>query len=71
MGNTSLAGAKLCLLAQEAWEEASRLAARVTYYDLASCPYYYEEFLAALFLPHTDLSRFPSMQASLAEGRRS
>ncbi len=71
LGNTSLAGAKLCLLAQEAWEEASRLAARVTYYDLASCPYYYEEFLAALFLPHTDLSRFPSMQASLAEGRRS
>lgn len=60
-GNTSLAGAKLCLLSQKAWEEAHRLAARVTYYDLGSCPYYYEEFLGALFLPHTDLSRFPSV----------
>ncbi len=62
-GNTSLAGAKLCLLSQQAWEEARRLAARVTYYDLGSCPYYYEEFLGALFLPHTDLSRFPSVVA--------
>lgn len=70
LGNTSLAGAKLCLLSQEAFEEAQRVAARVTYYDLASCPYYYEEFLAALFLPHTDLSRFPSVAAGLSWGRR-
>lgn len=69
LGNTSLAGAKMCLLSQEAMEEAQRLAARVTYYDLASCPYYYEEFLAALFLPHTDLSRFPSVVAALEMGR--
>lgn len=70
LGNTSLAGAKLCLLSQEAFEEAHRLAASVTYYDLASCPYYYEEFLAALFLPHTELSRFPSVAAELAaEGK--
>lgn len=62
-GNTSLAGARLCLLSRRAWEEAHHLAARVTYYDLGSCPYYYEEFLGALFLPHTDLSRFPSVAA--------
>lgn len=69
LGNTSLAGAKLCLLSQQAMEEAHRLAERITYYDLAGCPYYYEEFLGALFLPHTDLSRFPSV-AEMREGVR-
>ncbi|MGB9861754.1 MAG: ASKHA domain-containing protein, partial [Candidatus Bipolaricaulaceae bacterium] len=59
LGNTSLAGAKLALLSRRAMEEAQSIAERVTYYDLASCPYYYQEFLAAKFLPHTDLSRFP------------
>lgn len=59
LGNTSLTGAKMALLSQAAMEEAQKIAERVTYYDLASCPYYYQEFLAAKFLPHTDLSRFP------------
>ncbi|MFN3346930.1 MAG: ASKHA domain-containing protein, partial [Candidatus Bipolaricaulaceae bacterium] len=69
LGNTSLAGARLCLLSHQAMEEAPRLAERITYYDLASCPYYYEEFLGALFLPHTDLSRFPSV-AEACQGAR-
>ena len=42
-----------------------KIAERVTYYDLASCPYYYQEFLAAKFLPHTDLSRFPLENISM------
>ena len=68
VGNTSLAGAKLCLLSREAFSEAERLARRVTYYDLINCPYYYEEFMAAKFLPHTDLSRFPRV-ARMLEAR--
>jgi hypothetical protein len=34
----------------------------VTYYDLINYPDYYDEFLAARFIPHTDLSRFPSVR---------
>jgi hypothetical protein len=34
----------------------------VTYYDLINFPDYYDEFLAARFLPHTDLTRFPSVR---------
>lgn len=69
MGNTALAGAKLCLLSRKALELAADLARRVTYYDLTACPYYYEEFMAAKFLPHTDLSRFPTMALELGERR--
>lgn len=65
VGNTSLAGAKLCLLSQKAYEEAADLAQRVSYYDLLHCPFYYEEFMAAKFLPHTELSRFPTVARAL------
>jgi len=68
LGNTSLAGAKLALLSGAALDEAQGIAERVTYYDLISCPYYYDEFMAAKFLPHTDLSRFPTVTKALGLG---
>lgn len=65
VGNTSIIGAKLALLSQEALERGDEIAKSVTYYDLISFPHYYEEFLAAKFLPHTELQRFPSVEARL------
>jgi len=65
VGNTSIMGAKMALLSREAFEKSYEIAKDVTYYDLISFPHYYEEFLAAKFLPHTELERFPSVQASL------
>ena len=64
VGNTSIIGAKLALLSKEAFESSYEIAKNVTYYDLISFPHYYEEFLAAKFLPHTELERFPSVQES-------
>ncbi|MCI2429122.1 ASKHA domain-containing protein [Candidatus Acetothermia bacterium] len=65
VGNTSVIGAKLTLLSQEALEKSYEIAKNVTYYDLISFPHYYEEFLAAKFLPHTEIERFPSVQERL------
>lgn len=65
VGNTSIMGAKLALLSQEALEKCHEIAKNVTYYDLISFPHYYEEFLASKFLPHTELGRFPSVQERL------
>lgn len=65
VGNTSIIGAKMALLSQEALEKCYEIAKNVTYYDLISFPHYYEEFLAAKFLPHTELERFPSVQERL------
>jgi uncharacterized 2Fe-2S/4Fe-4S cluster protein (DUF4445 family) len=59
-GNTSILGTDLGLLSKEAWEELQQIAEAVTYYDLINFPDYYDEFLAARFIPHTDLGRFPS-----------
>ncbi|MFQ5855028.1 MAG: ASKHA domain-containing protein [Anaerolineae bacterium] len=65
VGNTSILGVRLALLSEEAWTELERVAQSVTYYDLISYPHYYDEFLAAKFIPHTDLSRFPSVVEKL------
>ncbi len=69
VGNTSIIGAKMALLSREAWEKCEEIAQSATYYDLISFPHYYEEFLAAKFLPHTELERFPSVQKRLMKER--
>ena len=61
VGNTSILGADLGLLSEGAWQELHAIAEAVTYYDLVNYPNYYDEFLAARFIPHTDLSRFESV----------
>ncbi|HIJ69821.1 MAG TPA: DUF4445 domain-containing protein [Planctomycetes bacterium] len=60
VGNTSIAGAKMVLLSQQAQKEAERIAGEMTYTDLMTHPGYMDEFIKANFLPHTNLSLFPS-----------
>jgi len=61
VGNTSIAGAKTVLLSQKALETAEKIANSMTYFDLMSHSGYMDEFVRASFLPHTDLSLFPSV----------
>jgi uncharacterized 2Fe-2S/4Fe-4S cluster protein (DUF4445 family) len=61
VGNTSIAGAKTSLCSRKALETAEKIAKNMTYFDLMSHPGYMEEFVQAGFLPHTDLSLFPSV----------
>ncbi len=68
VGNTSVAGAKIVMLASKAMETAEQIAERMTYFDLMSHPGYMEEFVQAKFLPHTDLSLFPSVEVVTAKG---
>jgi len=61
VGNTSIAGAKTVLLSRKALKTAEKIAESMTYFDLMSHPRYMDEFIRACFLPHTDLSLFPSV----------
>ena len=38
------------------------IAKRMTYIDLSSDPGYMDQYMSALFLPHTDNSLFPSVK---------
>lgn len=61
VGNTSVKGARLALLSRAAWREAGVLAGKMTYLELSAGNYFMDEFVSAMFLPHTDLTLFPSV----------
>jgi uncharacterized 2Fe-2S/4Fe-4S cluster protein (DUF4445 family) len=61
IGNSSLSGARAILLSGEAMQKADEIAQKITYFELSLEPAYMDEYMAALFFPHTDLSKFPSV----------
>jgi len=67
VGNTSIAGAKTVLLSRKALKAAEKIAKSMTYFDLMSHSKYMDEFVRASFLPHTDLSLFPSVKLAAEE----
>ncbi|MBU2541359.1 MAG: DUF4445 domain-containing protein [Candidatus Omnitrophica bacterium] len=62
VGNSSLAGARAILLSSQALNQAEELARKVTYFELSVEDTYMDEYMAALFFPHTDRSKFPSFK---------
>jgi uncharacterized 2Fe-2S/4Fe-4S cluster protein (DUF4445 family) len=69
MGNTSVQGAYRALLSWAARKQIADTAARMTYLELSADNTFYHQFTSALFLPHTDIHRFPSVQTVLANGK--
>lgn len=61
-GNSSLAGAKEILLSSDAIHKAEEIAHKVTYFELSTDTKYMDEYVAALFFPHTDLAKFPNLK---------
>ena len=61
IGNSSLAGAREILLSYEAKRQAEEIARKMTYFELSVEPVYMDEYISALFFPHTDMQRFPSV----------
>ena len=60
-GNSSVVGAYLALLSKEHRRQAGLVSNAMTYVDFSSNNRYMDNFTSALFLPHTDLSQFPSV----------
>jgi len=67
LGNTSVRGAYYALLDWRKREQIAEIAKRMTYIELSADNSFYEAFTSALFLPHTDMSKFPSVEAALSK----
>ena len=65
LGNTSVQGAYLSLLCREHRAAATEIASKMTYLELSADNKFMNEFTSALFLPHTDLEKFPSVRRKL------
>ncbi|MGD2126968.1 MAG: ASKHA domain-containing protein [Desulfobacteraceae bacterium] len=61
IGNSSLAGARLALVSEEAFEKCINISRSMTNIELSTYQPYMDEYIAALFLPHTDRKLFPSV----------
>jgi len=64
-GNTSVRGAYLALIDDNQREKITDIASRMTYIELSADNTFYDAFTSALFLPHTDLSLFPTVQEAM------
>jgi uncharacterized 2Fe-2S/4Fe-4S cluster protein (DUF4445 family) len=62
LGNSSLMGASRILLSRQSRERQLELCRRMTYLELNTNPAYMDQYTGALFLPHTDIDRFPSVK---------
>ena len=65
VGNTAIAGAKMCLSSLEARKEAKSIGEEVRYIELGADPAFSKEFAASMYLPHQDPSLFPETFAVL------
>ena len=65
LGNTSIMGAYYALLCDRLRHEAEEIARRMTYIELSVSRSFMDEYLSALFLPHTDLNAFPTVNKEL------
>jgi uncharacterized 2Fe-2S/4Fe-4S cluster protein (DUF4445 family) len=65
IGNGSLSGAHLVSLNSDIWLEAKKIAKMMTNVELSNNNRFMEEFVAAMFLPHTDQGLFPEVMERL------
>ncbi|MTI66783.1 MAG: DUF4445 domain-containing protein [Firmicutes bacterium] len=61
IGNTSLMGCYLTIMSEDARRKMEDVAEQMTYMELSADPSYMDEFVAACFLPHTNIERFPTV----------
>ena len=65
LSNTSLDGARILLLDRSRLQEVRELSENIYCVQFASIPDFLIRMQAAKFIPHTDISRYPSIQARL------
>jgi uncharacterized 2Fe-2S/4Fe-4S cluster protein (DUF4445 family) len=70
LGNTSIMGAYYGLLCDRLRHEAEEIAKRMTYVELSVSHSFMDEYMQALFLPHTDLNAFPTVKRELEKRKK-
>ncbi len=48
-------------------KEAEAIASRMTYIELSASRLFMDEYISALFLPHTDIAQFPAVARRLRD----
>jgi uncharacterized 2Fe-2S/4Fe-4S cluster protein (DUF4445 family) len=70
LGNGSLLGAKMSSLTNRIRRDVAEVVRKMTNFELSETASYMDNYIAALFLPHTDIDRFPRLHARRQERSR-
>ena len=70
LGNTSIMGAYFALLCDRLRHEAEEIAKKMTYIELSVSRSFMDEYLSALFLPHTDMNAFPTVKGEMEKRKK-
>jgi uncharacterized 2Fe-2S/4Fe-4S cluster protein (DUF4445 family) len=70
IGNGSLLGARMCAVTNRMRKDVVNVMKKMTNFELSETPSYMSHYVAALFLPHTDLDLFQKLKGRLYANRR-
>ncbi|MBC8443823.1 MAG: DUF4445 domain-containing protein, partial [Deltaproteobacteria bacterium] len=70
IGNGSLMGAKMSSLTNRIRKDVVEVTKKMTNFELSETTSYMDNYVAALFLPHTDLEQFPKLKLRLDARKR-
>ena len=62
MGNAAGAGARQALISSERRRDAEIIAKNAHYLELTVAPDFQNEFLSAMYFPHSNINRFPTIR---------
>jgi len=70
VGNGSLMGAKMSSLNNHIRQNVVEVTKKMTNFELSETTSYMDNFMASLFLPHTDMDKFPRVSSRLDERKK-
>lgn len=62
LGNGSLLGARMSSLTNRIRKDVVEVTKKMTNFELSETPSYMDNYVAAMFIPHTDINRFPKLK---------
>jgi uncharacterized 2Fe-2S/4Fe-4S cluster protein (DUF4445 family) len=70
IGNGSLMGARMSSISNHIRQDVGETVARMTNFELSETPSYMDNYVAALFLPHTDMKLFPNLNERMIQRKQ-
>ncbi len=65
IGNGSLLGARMSSLTNKIRQDVIEVTRRMTNFELSETPSYMNNYVAAMFIPHTEIEKFPRLRARM------
>lgn len=69
LGNGSMLGARMSSLTNVIRKDVVEVTKKMTNFELSETPSYMDNYVAAMFIPHTDVNKFPRLKARIDSRR--